>query len=138
MGGFKQEPSTLTGSLRRTSFAASDVTESEGTASDNGASMEAMDIPPGIAVDYYPRSQFWPGSAGNIVVPVRKWKNGGNIGGDNRTFSVMSYNILCPMYATPTMFRATEARHLDWEVRKWKLLEDIAVYGADIICLQVS
>jgi len=51
---------------------------------------------------------------------------------------VMSYNILAPSYCTSEKFELTNPKYLDWEYRKKLILDEIAYYRADIICLQVK
>jgi len=51
---------------------------------------------------------------------------------------VMSYNILAPSYCTAEKFELTNPKYLDWEYRKKLILDEIAYYRADIICLQVN
>lgn len=53
-----------------------------------------------------------------------------------RSFTVMSYNMLCQHYATPKMYRYTPSWALSWDYRRQKLTEQIMSYLTDIICLQ--
>ncbi|KAJ3334641.1 Glucose-repressible alcohol dehydrogenase transcriptional effector [Gonapodya sp. JEL0774] len=121
---------------RRRSFTVADLADVEDESRPT-FDLDGKDIPPGVAVDKFSRSSFWPGTSGQIVLPVRRWRNGGLVGGDNRNFSVGSYNVLCPLYATKQKFSATDDKYLDWDWRKWRIIEEIAVYGPDILCLQV-
>ncbi|GAA6064625.1 hypothetical protein JCM10212_006070 [Sporobolomyces blumeae] len=52
------------------------------------------------------------------------------------TFSLMCYNILCDRYATPQMYGYTPSWALSWEYRKELILQEVLLYGSDIICLQ--
>ncbi|KXS12747.1 hypothetical protein M427DRAFT_137069 [Gonapodya prolifera JEL478] len=127
------------GGRRRSSFATSELAVDGETSAGIGPTpfdLAGLDIPPNLPVDMFSRSSFWPGSSGQIVLPIRRWRNGGLVGGDNRNFSVGSYNVLCPLYATTLKFSATDEKYLDWDWRKWRILEEIAVYGPDILCLQ--
>lgn len=54
------------------------------------------------------------------------------------TFSLMCYNILCDRYATPQLYGYTPSWALSWEYRKELILQEVLLYGSDIICLQVS
>lgn len=53
------------------------------------------------------------------------------------TFSLMCNNILCDRYATPQMYGYTPSWALAWEYRKELILQEVLLYGSDIICLQV-
>jgi len=61
--------------------------------------------------------------------------------------SVLSYNLLAPLYVRPidqrtgtvqafAAFEWAAASSLDWEVRRPALLRELAASGADLICLQ--
>ncbi|KAJ2723380.1 Glucose-repressible alcohol dehydrogenase transcriptional effector [Coemansia sp. Benny D115] len=50
--------------------------------------------------------------------------------------SVMSYNVLCPKYATPQMYNYCPAWVLSWENRRESIVSEILDYEPDIICLQ--
>ncbi|GAA5840633.1 hypothetical protein JCM5353_000255 [Sporobolomyces roseus] len=52
------------------------------------------------------------------------------------TFSLMCYNILCDRYATPQLYGYTPSWALSWEYRKELILQEVLLYGSDIICLQ--
>ncbi|GAA5903690.1 hypothetical protein JCM5296_002120 [Sporobolomyces johnsonii] len=54
----------------------------------------------------------------------------------DETFSLMCYNILCDKYATPQMYGYTPSWALSWEYRKELILQEVLLYGSDIICLQ--
>jgi CCR4-NOT transcription complex subunit 6 len=54
------------------------------------------------------------------------------------TFSLMCYNVLCDRYATPQLYGYTPSWALSWEYRKELILQEVLLYGSDIICLQVS
>ncbi|KAI3978537.1 hypothetical protein MKX01_015712 [Papaver californicum] len=53
-----------------------------------------------------------------------------------RSFSVLSYNILADMYASPGRYNYCPASALNWEYRSQNLLREIIRYDADVICLQ--
>ncbi|GAA5928443.1 CCR4-Not complex 3'-5'-exoribonuclease subunit Ccr4 [Sporobolomyces koalae] len=52
------------------------------------------------------------------------------------TFSLMCYNVLCDRYATPQLYGYTPSWALSWEYRKELILQEVLLYGSDIICLQ--
>ncbi|XP_013794673.1 uncharacterized protein LOC106478664 [Limulus polyphemus] len=52
------------------------------------------------------------------------------------TFTVMSYNILCPKYANQQIYTYCPSWALDWEYRRKAIMDDIRHYFADIITLQ--
>ena len=52
------------------------------------------------------------------------------------TFSIMSYNILCQWYATPSMYGYTPSRALQWESRRELILTETTLINADFLCLQ--
>lgn len=54
------------------------------------------------------------------------------------TFSLMCYNVLCDRYATPQLYGYTPSWALSWEYRKELILQEVLLYGSDIICLQAS
>lgn len=51
-------------------------------------------------------------------------------------FTVMCYNILCDKYATRQLYGYCPNWALSWECRRKGIMEEINLYGADIICLQ--
>jgi len=48
---------------------------------------------------------------------------------------ILSYNVLAAMYAAKHDANCPLDK-LDWSVRKWRLLQEIVHYDADVICLQ--
>ncbi|KAJ1946966.1 Glucose-repressible alcohol dehydrogenase transcriptional effector [Kickxella alabastrina] len=50
--------------------------------------------------------------------------------------TVMSYNVLCPKYATPQMYSYCPAWVLAWENRREIIINEIIDYEPDVICLQ--
>ncbi|KAI9332907.1 hypothetical protein DFJ73DRAFT_54239 [Zopfochytrium polystomum] len=82
-----------------------------------------------------PRKVFW-NSGGTMTVPNRVWKKGGAEKADNRHFMVMSYNVLAPMYCTENRYPLCEPQFLEWEHRKRKILDEIALHAPDFVCLQ--
>lgn len=52
------------------------------------------------------------------------------------TFTVLSYNILCDVYATSELYSYCPSWALSWSYRRQNLLREIIGYHADIICLQ--
>ncbi|KAI9193303.1 uncharacterized protein BJ171DRAFT_528814 [Polychytrium aggregatum] len=90
----------------------------------------------GCPVRWMRKSVYWPQREGYLVVPHRKWKNGGFETVDSRHFMVMSYNVLAPMYCNETKLHQTDPKWLQWEHRRQKLLEEMAFYSPDFICLQ--
>ncbi|KAL9113378.1 MAG: hypothetical protein Q9227_002419 [Pyrenula ochraceoflavens] len=51
-------------------------------------------------------------------------------------FTALSYNTLCPTYATKTMYAYVPDRILEWDNRKMAILNEIQLRDADIVCLQ--
>ncbi|EPX71942.1 CCR4-Not complex subunit Ccr4 [Schizosaccharomyces octosporus yFS286] len=54
----------------------------------------------------------------------------------NFKFTAMSYNILCERYATSTLYGYTPSWALAWSYRRDLIMQELAGYKADIICLQ--
>lgn len=52
------------------------------------------------------------------------------------SFTVLTYNILCPSFAPSTSYAYTPAWALDWQYRRETLLEELVNASADIVCLQ--
>ncbi|ORY37996.1 Endonuclease/exonuclease/phosphatase [Rhizoclosmatium globosum] len=76
------------------------------------------------------------GVPGTMEIPHRVWKKGGTEKPDNRHFMIMSYNVLAPMYCTDSRYSESHADILDWDHRKKMILDEIAFYSPDFICLQ--
>ncbi|KAJ3205279.1 Glucose-repressible alcohol dehydrogenase transcriptional effector, partial [Dinochytrium kinnereticum] len=74
--------------------------------------------------------------AGQLTVPHRIWKKGGTEKADSRHFMVMSYNVLAPMYCTESRYNKSERKFLDWDYRRRRILDEIAFYAPDFVCLQ--
>jgi mRNA deadenylase 3'-5' endonuclease subunit Ccr4 len=93
---------------------------------------------------------------GVMSIPRRQWKKHCQDESDSRKFNlsdtiilssnficykghfmVMSYNLLAPHYCTPEKYPKTNQEFLDWDYRRRKILDEIAYYSADFICLQV-
>lgn len=53
-------------------------------------------------------------------------------------FTVMNYNILCDKYATRHVYGYCPSWALNWEYRRKHILDELRLYAADIIALQVS
>ncbi|KAL6628137.1 hypothetical protein U3516DRAFT_621782 [Neocallimastix sp. 'constans'] len=116
------------------------------TTSNNLESWNNTNINPGIKVlepplVEVPRTWYFSKdeaakNSETIVLPKRYFKNEISECYDNRDFMVMSYNILAPSYCTAEKFELTDPKYLDWEYRKKLILDEIAYYRADIICLQ--
>lgn len=51
-------------------------------------------------------------------------------------FSILSYNMLCQMYAKRRNFPGIDPSFLDWKFRRHLLWAEFMCYGADVICLQ--
>ncbi|KAI9442257.1 glucose-repressible alcohol dehydrogenase transcriptional effector [Lactarius indigo] len=51
-------------------------------------------------------------------------------------FSVLSYNILCEMYATERLYGYTPSWALEWSYRRDIILAEILKHQADFLCLQ--
>ncbi|KAJ3410532.1 Glucose-repressible alcohol dehydrogenase transcriptional effector [Chytridiales sp. JEL 0842] len=97
--------------------------------------MEATVGKDGCPILKLPRGPFW-GADGEMSVPHRLWKKGGPEKADNRHFMVMSYNVLAPMYCTDSRYHMSDPKFLDWEHRRTKILDEIAFYSPDFVCLQ--
>ncbi|KAL0581926.1 Glucose-repressible alcohol dehydrogenase transcriptional effector [Marasmius crinis-equi] len=54
----------------------------------------------------------------------------------DETFSVLCYNILCPQYASPSLYHYTPAWALPWEYRRMRIMDEIRRYSCDLVCLQ--
>lgn len=99
----------------------------------------AMHGPDGCPLLTLPRtfSNFRTDSATPIQIPHRTWESASTFSATPNEFSVMTWNILAPQYCTKEKFPGLDDQWRDWEYRKEKLLDEVAYYGADIICLQV-
>lgn len=53
-------------------------------------------------------------------------------------FTLMCYNILCEKYASPQIYPYCPAWALNWVFRRAAIMDELRLYSADIICLQVS
>lgn len=53
-----------------------------------------------------------------------------------KSFTLLSYNMLCQHYATPKMYRFVPSWALSWEYRREKLRDEVLSYQTDVICLQ--
>ena len=51
-------------------------------------------------------------------------------------FTVLTYNILADLYTTTHQFPTTEPFALQWQYRRQVILKELALYDADIVCLQ--
>lgn len=56
--------------------------------------------------------------------------------GKTESFTVLSYNILCPSFAPPSSYAYTPSWALDWSYRRETLLEELVNASADVVCLQ--
>ncbi|KAG6865485.1 hypothetical protein C0991_002197 [Blastosporella zonata] len=52
------------------------------------------------------------------------------------TISVLSYNTLCPKYATERLYGYTPAWALTWDYRKQLVLTELVKHDTDFLCLQ--
>ncbi|KAJ2682469.1 Glucose-repressible alcohol dehydrogenase transcriptional effector [Coemansia spiralis] len=50
--------------------------------------------------------------------------------------TVLSYNVLCPKYATPQMYNYCPSWALAWEYRRDTIMSELNAFQPDIICLQ--
>jgi mRNA deadenylase 3'-5' endonuclease subunit Ccr4 len=55
---------------------------------------------------------------------------------DNRSFSVLQFNVLAQMYATKISYPHADPSILDWRHRFKKIIEIIITSEADLVCLQ--
>jgi CCR4-NOT transcription complex subunit 6 len=51
-------------------------------------------------------------------------------------FTVLTYNILADLYTTTQQFPTSEPFALQWQYRRQLILKELAMYDADIVCLQ--
>ncbi|KAJ1560313.1 Glucose-repressible alcohol dehydrogenase transcriptional effector [Cladochytrium tenue] len=79
----------------------------------------------------YPSAQYAALAASAAADIDELWKKGGTEKADNRHFMVMSYNILAPMRCAENPERHTVSEFLNWEVRREKILDEIAFYAPD-------
>ncbi|KAI9340668.1 hypothetical protein DFJ73DRAFT_553520 [Zopfochytrium polystomum] len=99
-----------------------------------GMSNEAAED--GCPVLKVPRAPFWD-SDGTMTVPHRVWKKGGVEKADNRHFMVMSYNVMAPPHCSENSLRyKSPSKFMDWDYRKPRILDEIAFYAPDFVCLQ--
>lgn len=56
--------------------------------------------------------------------------------GKQESFTVLTYNILCPSFAPPSAYKYTPSWALDWQYRKQTILQEIVNASADVVCLQ--
>ena len=54
----------------------------------------------------------------------------------SETLSVVSYNILCDRYATPSIYGYTPSSALNWEYRRNLVLHELNSLDPEVICLQ--
>ncbi|XP_076348857.1 uncharacterized protein LOC143246282 [Tachypleus tridentatus] len=93
-----------------------------------------------------PTSNFTPGASHflspefDVPVPPRSWMTSRTTTSRDDTpkctFTVMSYNILCPKYANQQIYTYCPSWALDWEYRRNIIMDDIRHYFADVITLQ--
>ncbi|KAJ2159076.1 Glucose-repressible alcohol dehydrogenase transcriptional effector [Coemansia sp. RSA 552] len=50
--------------------------------------------------------------------------------------TVLSYNVLCPKYATPQMYSYCPSWALSWEYRRDSIMSELSALQPDIVCLQ--
>ncbi|EAS05777.2 endonuclease/exonuclease/phosphatase family protein (macronuclear) [Tetrahymena thermophila SB210] len=50
--------------------------------------------------------------------------------------SITSYNILADLYTDPWYFPYCPKQYLNFDYRKWKIVEEIKLINSDIVCLQ--
>ncbi|KAI9500577.1 Endonuclease/exonuclease/phosphatase [Coemansia spiralis] len=50
--------------------------------------------------------------------------------------TVLSYNVLCPKYATPQMYSYCPSWALAWEYRRDIIMSELTAFQPDIVCLQ--
>jgi CCR4-NOT transcription complex subunit 6 len=50
--------------------------------------------------------------------------------------SVLTWNILCDKFATPTLYGYTPPTALSWDYRKQRIIQELRERDADILCLQ--
>ncbi|OCF34277.1 glucose-repressible alcohol dehydrogenase transcriptional effector [Kwoniella heveanensis BCC8398] len=56
--------------------------------------------------------------------------------GEQETFTVLTYNILCASFAPAPTYMYTPSWALDWNYRKHVILNEIVQASADVVCLQ--
>ncbi|KAK3308286.1 Endonuclease/exonuclease/phosphatase [Chaetomium strumarium] len=50
--------------------------------------------------------------------------------------SILTWNILCDKFATPTLYGYTPPTALSWDYRKQRIIQELRERDADILCLQ--
>jgi CCR4-NOT transcription complex subunit 6 len=71
--------------------------------------------------------------------PKRKWRQLEQISSEDYSrplLRVMTYNVLAESYGTPECYAYTPSWALEWDYRKQRILEEITLCNADVICLQ--
>ncbi|KAI9599184.1 Endonuclease/exonuclease/phosphatase [Syncephalis fuscata] len=66
----------------------------------------------------------------------REWKSFDPDPSVGDPFTVMSYNILCEKYASPTQYSCTPSWALAWDSRREVIIQEIKAMDADLMCLQ--
>ncbi|KAL3320267.1 CCR4-NOT transcription complex subunit 6-like [Cichlidogyrus casuarinus] len=66
----------------------------------------------------------------------RNWRHLEKPSADGYAFTLISYNVLSPNYATPTQYPYCPTYAMDWEYRRRSILDELRNYNASIICLQ--
>ncbi|KAF9408810.1 Glucose-repressible alcohol dehydrogenase transcriptional effector [Podila epigama] len=74
-----------------------------------------------------------------VAVPKREWvyDSSGTMSMDAKSFGVMSWNLLSPKLCHPVRLDiGCKPDHLEWNIRKQSILNQIAFTDSDFICLQ--
>ncbi|KAI8586996.1 Endonuclease/exonuclease/phosphatase [Geranomyces variabilis] len=74
------------------------------------------------------------GNSSAACIPLRRWTNAHSPSAEE--FSVMTWNVLAPMYCTREKFPDLSDSHRDWGHRRSKVLDEVAYYASDVMCLQ--
>ncbi|KAJ3150459.1 Glucose-repressible alcohol dehydrogenase transcriptional effector [Geranomyces michiganensis] len=78
------------------------------------------------------------GSTSAAHIPLRQWMNAGAHlhRRSAEEFSVMTWNVLAPMYCTREKFPDLSDASREWGHRRAKVLDEVTFYASDVVCLQ--
>ncbi|KAJ3184201.1 Glucose-repressible alcohol dehydrogenase transcriptional effector [Geranomyces variabilis] len=74
------------------------------------------------------------GNASAVCIPHRRWTKAHSPSAEE--FSVMTWNVLAPMYCTREKFPDLNDGDREWSHRRAKVLDEVAYYASDVVCLQ--
>ncbi|KAI9139109.1 Endonuclease/exonuclease/phosphatase [Paraphysoderma sedebokerense] len=75
---------------------------------------------------------------GDVNILCRRWLFWEKSNMDSAYFTVMSWNILAPKFASSNFNQNANPKmtELDWNTRKYAIMDQIMYYGPDFVCLQ--